>query len=78
MDVFSSDQIQSIHETALKALEELGMKVLLPEAIGVLRKGGARVDGDMVYIGREMVEAAIASAPKSIIAGAWPAARVRC
>ena len=66
MDVFSNDQIASIHDTAIKTLEELGMKVLLPEAIEVLQRGGARVEGDMVYIGREMVDAAIASAPKSI------------
>ncbi len=66
MDVFSRDQIASIHDTALKTLEELGMKVLLPEAIEVLQRGGARVEGDMVYIGREMVDTAIASAPKSI------------
>ena len=66
MDVFSRDQIASIHDTALKTLEELGMKVLLPEAIEVLQRGGARVEGDMVYIGREVVDTAIASAPKSI------------
>jgi len=44
----------------------LGMKVLLPEAIEIYRKGGARVLEDMVYIGRDIVEAALATAPKSI------------
>ena len=66
MDVFSADQIGQMHETALRTLEELGVKVLLPEAIALFKSGGARVDGDMVHIGREMVEAALASAPKSI------------
>ncbi|MDA8584717.1 trimethylamine methyltransferase family protein [Rhodobacteraceae bacterium] len=65
MDVFSSDQIESMHVTALRTLEDLGMKVLLPEAIQIFKAGGARVDGDMVYIGRDMVEAALATAPKS-------------
>ena len=66
MSVFSDDEVQRMHETALRTLEELGMRVLLPEAVDMYRKGGARVDGDMVYIGRDMVAAAVASAPKSI------------
>ncbi|KMW57315.1 Trimethylamine methyltransferase family protein [Candidatus Rhodobacter oscarellae] len=70
MDVFSSDEIASMHDAALRALEELGMRVLLPEARKIFIAGGARADGDMIYIGREMVEAALASAPKSILARA--------
>ncbi|MEM7438318.1 MAG: trimethylamine methyltransferase family protein [Pseudomonadota bacterium] len=68
MDVFSSDEIMSMHETALRTLEELGVRVLLPEARELFKAGGARVDEDqeMVWIGREMVEAALATAPKSI------------
>ncbi|MAW52929.1 MAG: trimethylamine methyltransferase [Geminicoccus sp.] len=68
MDVFSADQINDMHETALRMLEELGMKVLLPEARKTYAAGGARVDkgSQMVHIGREMVEAALLSAPKSI------------
>ena len=66
MQVFSDDQAAAMHETSLRILEELGMKVLLPEAIEVFRKGGATVKGDMVHIGRDMVDAALASAPKSI------------
>lgn len=71
MNVFSDDQIADMHESALRLLEELGMKVLLPEAKAIFLAGGAREGADdMVYIGREMVEAAIASAPKSILAKA--------
>jgi trimethylamine--corrinoid protein Co-methyltransferase len=67
MNVFSDDEIASIHSTALRILEDLGVKVLLPEARRILAQGGALVDEDaqMVRIGREMVEAALASAPKS-------------
>ena len=66
--VFSDDRIAAMHEAALTVLEEMGMKVLLPEARDVYRAGGALVDEDAetVRIGRDMVEAAIASAPKSI------------
>ena len=65
---FSDDRIEAIHQTALQVLQELGMKVLLPEARALFRQGGARVDEDseMVFIGRDIVEAAITSAPKSI------------
>ncbi len=68
MEVFPKDQIADMHETALRVLQELGVKVLLPEARRIFAKAGARVDEDtqMVFIGRDLVEAAVASAPKSI------------
>ncbi|NNK77966.1 MAG: trimethylamine methyltransferase family protein [Litoreibacter sp.] len=75
MNVFSEDRIEAIHEAALGLLEDLGVKVLLPEARALFRKGGAAVDDSsgMVRIGREMVEAAITTAPKKIpVAGGTP------
>ena len=66
MSVFSDDEAANMHLTALKMLEELGMKVLLPEARKIYQAAGARVQGDMVYLGREIVDAALATAPKTI------------
>lgn len=68
MDVFSSDQIGDMHETSLRLLEDLGVKVLLAEARSTFAVAGARVDEatQMVYIGREIVNAAVKTAPKSI------------
>jgi trimethylamine--corrinoid protein Co-methyltransferase len=67
MSVFSDDEAANMHETALRMLEELGMRVLLPEARAIFAAGGARVtDDEMVHIGRDMVEAALKTAPKSI------------
>lgn len=68
MNVFSDDEIEGMHEAALKILEDLAIKVLLPEAREIFRRGGALVDEDtqMVRMGREMVAAALASAPPSI------------
>ncbi|SPH24818.1 hypothetical protein DEA8626_03851 [Defluviimonas aquaemixtae] len=65
--VFSEDRVEAIHAAALTVLEELGMKVLLPEARTIFRAGGAIVDdaSQMVRIGRDMVAAAVASAPRS-------------
>lgn len=65
-ELFSGDRIAAMHDLALKVLEELGYKILLDEAREIYAKGGARVDGEMVFIGRDMVEAAIASAPASV------------
>ncbi|MEJ6392046.1 trimethylamine methyltransferase family protein [Gymnodinialimonas sp. 2305UL16-5] len=66
MQVFSSDRIEAIHEAALDVLERLGIKLLLPQARQIFAASGARVDGDMVHIGREIVEAALATAPRKI------------
>ena len=74
MTVFTDDRIAAIHEASLSAFDEFGIKVLLPEARKVFKAGGAKVDEttEMVYFGREVIEAAVASAPKSfrLMAGA--------
>jgi trimethylamine--corrinoid protein Co-methyltransferase len=64
--VFSGDEVAAIHDTALRVLEELGIKILLPEAREILTGAGAMADGDMVRIGRDMVAAALENAPSSI------------
>ncbi len=73
--IFSDDEVAGIHATSLKVLEELGIKVLLPEARALFKAAGARVDepSQMVYLGREIVEATVATAPRSfILHGATP------
>lgn len=65
---FSDDEIAAMHDTALKVLENLGLRILLPEARAIFRAAGALVDEDsqMVRIGRDLVVAALSSAPRSI------------
>ena len=65
--VFSEDRVAAMHDTALRVLEELGMKVLLAEARALFRQAGASVDEDtqMVRMGRDLVEQALTTAPKS-------------
>jgi trimethylamine--corrinoid protein Co-methyltransferase len=65
---FSNDEIAAMHDTALRVLENLGIRILLDEARGIFRAAGALVDEDsqMVRIGRDMVAAALATAPCSI------------
>ena len=69
MEVFPAAQIADMHQTALRLLEELGLKVLLPEARAIFAQAGARVDEDseMVYLGRDIIEDALAQAPKSFV-----------
>jgi len=77
---FSDDRIHAIHDTALRVLEELGVKVLLPEARQIFRAAGASVDdaSQMVRVGREIVEAAVAAAPQSfLMEGGTPGRNLR-
>ena len=70
--VYSDDHIAAFHAASLDVLERLGIQVNLPAARDVFRQGGATVTDDMVFIGREMVAEALATAPASfpLIAGA--------
>jgi trimethylamine--corrinoid protein Co-methyltransferase len=64
-EVFSADQVAAIHDTALRVLEELGLKVLLDDARARYRAAGALVDDEsqMVRIGRDIVAEALSTAP---------------
>jgi trimethylamine--corrinoid protein Co-methyltransferase len=75
--VFTDDQVIQIHNTALRVLEELGIKVLLPEARSIFGAAGALVDEDsqMVRIGRDIVAQVLSVAPRSITARAGDRAR---
>ena len=64
--VLSQEEIKQVHEGTLKVLAETGVRVLEQEALLLLREIGARVEGDRVFISRELVEAAIETAPKSV------------
>jgi trimethylamine--corrinoid protein Co-methyltransferase len=64
--VFGEDEVQAMHDTALRVVEELGIKVLLPEAREIFAAAGARIgEDDMVFIGRDIVAAALEIAPGS-------------
>jgi trimethylamine--corrinoid protein Co-methyltransferase len=64
--IFTEDEVAAIHDTALRTLEELGMKVLLPEARDLFAQAGAIVHDDgIVRIGRDIVEQALSTTPKS-------------
>jgi trimethylamine--corrinoid protein Co-methyltransferase len=65
MEVLSADQLEAIHLTSLRILEELGMEVMSPRAVAILAKAGAEVDqaSTTVRLNRGLVESALKSAP---------------
>ena len=66
--VWTDDRVAAVHEAALEVLETLGIRVLLPEARRLFAKAGARIDetSEMVFIGRDIVAAGLATAPRSV------------
>ena len=62
--LLSDDQIETIHRAALDLLEDIGMDILYPQARQILADAGAIVAGERVRIGRDIIEAAIGTAPE--------------
>ena len=63
--LISDDQLESIHFASLKVLAEIGMDFMMPEARDILRKAGARIEGERVRFDPAMIEEAMAHAPSS-------------
>lgn len=63
--VFSDDAVARLHDAALGVLERDGIQINLPEARDILAAAGAVVRDHMVYIGREIVDEALRTAPQS-------------
>jgi trimethylamine--corrinoid protein Co-methyltransferase len=69
MEVLSADQLEAIHLTSLRILEELGIEVISPRARAVFEAAGAEVDAEArtVRLDRGLVERALKSAPSSFV-----------
>jgi trimethylamine--corrinoid protein Co-methyltransferase len=69
MEVLSADQLEAIHLTSLRILEELGMEVMSARALGLLKAGGAQVDTATrnVRLDRGLIETALRSAPAACV-----------
>ncbi len=67
------EQIEQIHQASLAVLERTGVHVEHKEALALYRQGGARVEGNRVYISASMVEKALEKVPsKVLLAGRDP------
>ena len=67
MEVLSADQVEAIHLTSLRILEELGIEVMSARALALLEAAGAEVDTAtrVVRLDRGLVEDALKWAPSS-------------
>jgi trimethylamine--corrinoid protein Co-methyltransferase len=59
------DQCQQLHAAACHILERTGVRIYHPAAVKLLKAAGAKVEDDLVKIPPALVDAAIASAPRS-------------
>ena len=66
---FSQDRVEAIHDTALRVLEQLGIRVLNTEARDIFRRAGADVQEStqMVKLARELVEELRGLAPREFV-----------
>lgn len=66
MDLLTPDQMQDLHDTSIRILKDLGVKVMGANARALFAKAGARIDDEgIVRIDESIVEAALASVPSS-------------
>ena len=69
MEVLTAEQLEAVHLTSLRILEELGIEVMSDRARGFLAAAGAQVDpaSPMVRLDRGLVEKALTTAPASFV-----------
>ena len=65
--LLSDEQLGAIHYAALEILRRTGVSVLEPQALDVLKKACADVDGNHVKIQPHLVEWAIRTAPSRVV-----------
>ncbi|WP_299024027.1 trimethylamine methyltransferase family protein [uncultured Sulfitobacter sp.] len=63
----SPEGVAAVHDGAMRILEEIGIEILNPEALEVLRKAGCTIDGENVRMGRDMVMEYVAMAPSEFV-----------
>ena len=63
-EILTKNQLEKVHETSLQILKNVGMDFGYPPALEVLKKGGAKVDGQRVFFPSRLVEAQIKKAPR--------------
>ncbi len=65
IEVLSADNVAALHETALKVLRDIGMRVLEDGARDRFRRAGAVVDGDTVKLDSGLVAERLATVPRT-------------
>nr|CAA6805406.1 MAG: Trimethylamine methyltransferase family protein [uncultured Thiotrichaceae bacterium] len=63
-EVVADEQVELIHDAAMRILEDIGIDVLLPEAREIMLKAGATAKGERVYFERELLMQLISTVPE--------------
>jgi trimethylamine--corrinoid protein Co-methyltransferase len=66
-EIFSADEVESIHVASLRVLREIGMNFLLPQAREILAQAGAEVDGARVRFDPALIEEKVGLAPSELV-----------
>jgi trimethylamine--corrinoid protein Co-methyltransferase len=67
MQMLSADQMQDLHDTSIRILKDLGIKVMGANARALFARAGARIDPDgVVRIDEDHVTEALRTAPRSV------------
>lgn len=61
--LLTKSKLTRIHEATVEILRDIGVNFKSEKAREIFKRSGARVDGEIVYISRKMLEDAIESAP---------------
>ena len=63
LEVVEKEVLQEIHDASIRILSETGVMIHHDEALEIFAKHGAKVEGQVVRLGREMVEGALEQLP---------------
>lgn len=61
--VLSKEDLNRVHEATVQVLEETGVGFNCEEALEIFKNNGAKVDGNIIYISRNMIEKALETVP---------------
>ena len=55
-ELLTNEQVEQIHETSIKILSQIGMEFDYLPALELLKKGGAKVEGQRVFFSGRLIE----------------------
>ena len=62
-EFLTKHQVEHVHEASMQILQKVGIDFRHAPALEILKKGGAKVDGERVFFPSQLVEAQIRKAP---------------
>jgi trimethylamine--corrinoid protein Co-methyltransferase len=65
IEPLDAEGVQRIHKAAMRILSEIGIEMLNPEAVAILKKAGCAVSGTNVRFGEDFVMEMVGKAPSS-------------